>query len=128
VSLFASLKRRAADLKRQTLTVYFAARDPRTPLGVRWLAVLVAAYALSPIDLIPDFIPVLGYLDDLILIPLGLALVVKLTPRVVMEAARERAAHAAGKPVSYGAAAVIGAIWLIVALVFGKWLFDILRN
>ena len=68
-------------LKRQALTVYFAARDPRTPLPVRLLALGIAAYAFSPIDLIPDFIPVLGYLDDLILIPLGIALVVKLVRR-----------------------------------------------
>ena len=75
----ASLKAWAKQIKQQTLTVYFAARDPRTPWAVRLLALLVAAYALSPIDLIPDFIPIIGYLDDLLIVPLGLALVVRLT-------------------------------------------------
>ena len=70
MSMFTSLKAQAKQLKQHTLTVYFAARDPRTPLFVRALAVFVAAYALSPIDLIPDFIPVIGYLDDLLLVPL----------------------------------------------------------
>ena len=99
--------------KRDALVVYFAARDPRLPWHVRLLALGVAAYALSPIDLIPDFIPVLGYLDDLILIPLGVALVVKLTPGPVLADARERAAHAAQRPVSRIAAAVIVLLWLL---------------
>ena len=76
--MFATLKAQARQLKQHTLTVYYAARDPRTPAYVRVLALLVAAYALSPIDLIPDFIPVIGYLDDLLIVPLGLALVVRL--------------------------------------------------
>ena len=79
-----SLKAQARQLKKHTLTVYFAARDPRTPLFVRMLALLVAAYAVSPIDLIPDFIPIIGYLDDLLLVPLGVALVLRLTPAVVL--------------------------------------------
>ncbi len=109
-----SLKARAKQLKQQTLTVYYAARDRRTPLHVRLLAFLVAAYALSPIDLIPDFIPVLGYLDDVILIPLGLALVVKLTPPEVLASARLQAKEAASKPVSHTAAAFIVLLWLVV--------------
>ena len=100
-------------LKRESLVVYYAARDPRLPWHVRVLALAVAAYALSPIDLIPDFIPVLGYLDDLVLVPLGIALVVKLTPADVLTTARERAAHAAQRPVSRIAAAVIVALWLL---------------
>ncbi|WP_443190846.1 YkvA family protein [Pseudomonas indica] len=117
-----SLKHRARQLKQHTLTVYFAARDPRTPLLVRLLALLVAAYALSPIDLIPDFIPVIGYLDDLLLIPLGLALVVKLTPPEVLNSAREQAQQAADKPVSYGAAAFILLIWLLLAWLLVRWI------
>lgn len=117
-----SLKHRARQLKQHTLTVYFAARDPRTPLLVRLLALLVAAYALSPIDLIPDFIPVIGYLDDLLLIPLGLALVVKLTPPKVLNSAREQAQQAADKPVSYGAAAFILLIWLLLAWLLVRWI------
>jgi uncharacterized membrane protein YkvA (DUF1232 family) len=119
----AALKARAKQLQEHTLTVYFAARDRRTPFFVRALAVLVAAYALSPIDLIPDFIPVLGYLDDLVLIPLGVALVVRLTPPVVIEAARLQAREASSKPVSYTAAAFIVAIWLLVIGAIAVWAF-----
>lgn len=109
-------------LKRESLVVYYAARDPRLPWHVRMLALAVAAYALSPIDLIPDFIPVLGYLDDLVLVPLGIALVVKLTPERVLADARERAAHAAQRPVSRIAAGVIVLLWLVaVALAWLAW-------
>lgn len=120
--MITSLKARARQLRQQTLTVYYSARDPRTPVLVRALAVLVAAYALSPIDLIPDFIPVIGYLDDLILIPLGLALVVRLTPPEVMASARLQAAQAATRPVSYPAAAFVVAVWLVVLWVAGRWM------
>ena len=123
MSVFASLKTQAKQLKQQTLTVYFAARDPRTPFLVRALAVLVAAYALSPIDLIPDFIPIIGYLDDLLLVPLGLALVVRLTPPEVLESARAQAQQAASRPVSYGAAAFIVALWLVALWVVASWVF-----
>ena len=119
------LKDWATKLKQHTLTVYFVARDPRTPLFVRLLALLIAAYALSPIDLIPDFIPVIGYLDDLLLIPLGIALVVRLTPPRVVEAALEKAAHVAKKPVSYVAAAVFVAVWLILVLMFARWVVGV---
>lgn len=107
----------ARTLKRQTLVVYFAAKDPRTPLVVRLLALCVAAYALSPIDLIPDFIPIIGYLDDLLIVPLGLALIVRLIPKDVASAAREKAAAASERPVSYGAAAFIVGLWVIAAVV-----------
>jgi uncharacterized membrane protein YkvA (DUF1232 family) len=100
-------------LKRESLVVYYAARDPRLPWHVRLLALAVAAYALSPIDLIPDFIPVLGYLDDLILVPLGVALVVKVTPPDVLADAREQAARTAQRPISRVAAAVIVLVWLL---------------
>lgn len=119
--MFAALKVQAAQLKQHTLTVYFAARDPRLPWAVRLLALLVAAYALSPIDLIPDFIPVIGYLDDLLLIPLGLALVVRLTPPTVMDDAMAKAQQAAGRPVSFGVAVVIVALWLALAWLGGVW-------
>ena len=103
------------------MVVYFAARDPRTPWFVRILALIVAAYALSPIDLIPDFIPVIGYLDDLILIPLGLALVVRLIPAEVMASARQLARTASERPVSRGIAAAIVGIWLIALGWLGWW-------
>lgn len=112
----------ARALRVHTATVWYAARDPRTPWGVRVLALAVAAYALSPIDLIPDFIPVLGLLDDLVLVPLGLALVVKLTPADVIADARARAADAPA-PRSTAAAVVIVVLWLAVAAVAACWLW-----
>src|SRR5688500_12529900 len=111
----------AEALKQHTLVAYFAARDPRTPWLARWLALLVAAYALSPIDLIPDFIPVLGYLDDLVIVPLGLALVLRMIPDEVKRSARERAAALAERPASRAMAAAIVAIWLIAAGAIGLW-------
>jgi uncharacterized membrane protein YkvA (DUF1232 family) len=127
VMKLAALQAQARQLKQHTLTVYFAARDPRTPFFVRALAVFIAAYALSPIDLIPDFIPLIGYLDDLVLIPLGLAWVVRLTPPAVMESARLQAQQAAGKPVSYSAAAFIIFIWFVLIWFFLSWLLDVVR-
>jgi len=118
-----SLKEQARKLKLHTLTVYFAARDPDTPVLVRFLAIIVAAYALSPIDLIPDFIPVIGYLDDLIIIPLGLALVIRFTPPKVIESAQLKAAQSAEKPVSYAAAAFCIMVWLAIAYFCIRWIF-----
>ena len=101
--------------------MHFAARDPRLPWTVRLLALLVAAYALSPIDLIPDFIPVLGLLDDLVLVPLGVALVMRLTPPEVRADARRRADAAAERPVARGMAVAIVALWLAVAALVLAW-------
>lgn len=123
-----TLRRWAKGLKQQTLVVYFAARDPRTPWAVRMLALLVAAYALSPIDLIPDFIPVLGYLDDLIIVPLGLFLVLRLVPHEVAQSAREQAATAAERPVSRAMAAGIVVIWLVVLGMLGLWAWQWTRT
>ena len=111
----------ARALKRQTLVVYFAARDPRTPWPVRLLAVGVAAYALSPIDLIPDFIPVLGYLDDVILVPLGIALVMRFVPEIVKADAHARADAATERPASRGMAAVIVAMWILAFALLALW-------
>lgn len=109
-----TLRAWARSLKQQTLVVWFAARDPRTPWHARALAMLVAAYALSPIDLIPDFIPVLGYLDDLLLLPLGLALAIRLIPGEVLADARERAAATAQRPVSRYMAVAIVVAWIVL--------------
>ncbi len=110
-------KRRARRLKAEVYALYLAYRDPRVPWYAKVLAACVVGYAISPIDLIPDFIPGLGYLDDLVLIPLGIALTLRLIPSEVMVECRERARTevAAGKPVSRAAAAVIVAIWLGLA-------------
>jgi uncharacterized membrane protein YkvA (DUF1232 family) len=116
-----TLRRWARSLKQQALIVYYAARDPRTPWPVRLLALAVAAYAFSPIDLIPDFIPVLGYLDDLILIPLGVALVVRWVPADVMADAKAKAHATAQRPTSRGMAVLIVALWLALAAALAWW-------
>lgn len=112
--LWARWKGRARQLQAETYALYLAYRDPRTAWYARAFAALVVAYAFSPIDLIPDFIPVLGYLDDLVLIPLGITLALRMIPPAVMAECRERAQEvmAAGKPTNWAAAAAIIAIWL----------------
>ena len=103
----------AKSLKRDVVAVYFAARDPQAPWGLRIFAGFVAAYALSPIDLIPDFIPVLGYLDDLLIVPLGLWVIIRLMPAPVLISARFKAEALLTKPHSFCAASVIVLIWLV---------------
>lgn len=116
MSLLATTRRWAQQLKRDVVTVYFAARHPATPRWLRLLALLVAAYALSPIDLIPDFVPLLGYVDDLLLLPLGLLLVLRCLPPAVLAACREQAAQLLTRPRSHRAAVVIVGLWLGSAL------------
>lgn len=108
----------ARRIKRDVVTVYFAARDPRAPFFARMLAMLVAAYALSPIDLIPDFVPVLGYLDDLLIVPLGLLWVLRLMPVDVLADARLRADAVLAKPRSIWGAVIIVSIWVALAIYF----------
>ncbi len=110
--MLGSLRQKARALTRECHALYFAARDPRTPWYVKAFAAGIAAYALSPIDLIPDFIPVLGLLDDLVLLPLAIVVVLKLIPAGVMAESRVRAAEAAARPASRGAAIVIVLIWI----------------
>ena len=119
----AGLRQWARELKRQTLVVYFVARDPRTPWPLRPLALGIAAYALSPIDLIPDFIPLLGYLDDLVIVPLGLLLVLRRVPAEVLDDARQRAAAAATRPVSRAMAVIIVVVWVASLTALGAWLW-----
>ena len=110
-------KRRARQLKAETYALYLAYRDRRTPWYARLFAACVVAYAFSPIDLIPDFIPVLGYLDDLILIPLGIALALRMIPPQVMADSRLKAQDllAQDRPRNWIAAAAIITIWLALA-------------
>jgi len=109
----------ARGIRRDVHALYLASRDPRVPWYAKVLGIAVAAYALSPIDLIPDFIPVLGYLDDLVIVPVGIFLVVRLIPPDIMAQHRAAAAAAATRPVSRGAALVIMAIWLVCMLLGG---------
>ena len=119
----------ARRVKREVHAIYLAARDPRTPWYARAMAVLVAGYALSPIDLIPDFIPVLGYLDDLLIVPLGILLVVRLIPADVLEKHRATAeARQSARPVSYAAAAFIVGVWIVATAALYWWLEPLLMD
>jgi uncharacterized membrane protein YkvA (DUF1232 family) len=113
------LRRWAHNLKRDTILLYVAARDPRVPWYAKAVAGLVAAYALSPIDLIPDFVPILGYLDDLIIVPLGIRLTLRLVPKELIPELRTRAEAIACRPISRVAAGVIVTVWLMVATLVG---------
>jgi uncharacterized membrane protein YkvA (DUF1232 family) len=113
-------------VKRDVHAIYLAGRDPRVPWYAKALAICVAGYALSPIDLIPDFVPVLGYLDDIIIVPVGILIVVKLIPSVVMAEHRTAAAQALDRPTSRIAAALVVLGWLIcivAAVWFSRRLF-----
>ena len=109
------LKRWARRLKAEVYALYLAYRDPRVPWYARVFAAIVVGYAFSPIDLIPDPIPVLGYLDDLILIPLGVALAVRMIPPGVLAECRERAREVAHRPVNRVAAVAVVAVWVALA-------------
>lgn len=111
------LARRAKDLRSDTYALYLAARDPRVPWYAKVTAGLVVAYAVSPIDLIPDFIPVLGMLDDLVLIPLGLTLALKMIPREVMDEHREEARKQLTRenPRRWVGVAIVIGVWALIA-------------
>jgi uncharacterized membrane protein YkvA (DUF1232 family) len=111
------LRRWAGRLKTEVYALYLAYRDPRVPLYARVFAACVVGYAFSPIDLIPDPIPVLGYLDDLVIIPLGVALAIKMIPEPVLAECREKARRASREsgPVKRVAAVVVVAVWLALA-------------
>ena len=118
--MFSAIKSWARDLKRDSYALYLASRDPRVPWYAKALAIFIAGYALSPVDLIPDFIPVLGYLDDVILVPLGIVLVVRMIPPEVMAEHRAFAAAAQERPVSRSAAAIMIGIW-IASIALAGW-------
>jgi uncharacterized membrane protein YkvA (DUF1232 family) len=120
------LKQWAPAIRLDVHAIYLASRDPRVPWYVKAVAISIAAYALSPIDLIPDFIPVLGYLDEAIILPLGVALVVRLIPPDVMAEHRAAASVAIDKPSSKAGAAVIVAIWLLLATLAGWFTYRLL--
>lgn len=112
------VRTKANGLKSQTMALYFACRRPDVGRLPKLIAIMVVGYALSPIDLIPDFIPILGYVDDLILLPLGIALVIRMIPPHIMEECRVQASKAteASAPRSMTAAVVIVLLWMIAVL------------
>lgn len=129
-SLLDIWKQQARRIKLEIYALYLAYRDPRVPWYARLLAACVVAYTFSPIDLIPDFIPVLGYLDDLILIPIGITLVLKLIPPEVMTECREKAKRILDqdKPTNWIAAGVIIVLWLFLASLAIIGLLKVMNN
>ncbi|MBZ9861665.1 YkvA family protein [Mesorhizobium sp. CA12] len=121
MSAFDSAKQWARGIKRDVMALWIAARDPRVPWYAKATAGAVAAYALSPVDLIPDFIPIIGYLDDLVIVPVGIMLAVKLVPADLMQEFREEAVRRE-KPVSKAGLAFMIALWVLAALAL-IWLF-----
>jgi len=123
-------KQKARQLKKETYAIYLACKDPRVPWYARFLAAGVVAYAFSPIDLIPDFIPVIGYLDDLIIVPLGIWLVLKMIPPAVLAECREKAQEAMGeeKPTNWIAAGAIVLIWFILGILAVVWIGQIWKR
>ena len=117
-------RQRALKLRREIYALYFACRDPRVPWYAKALAAGVVAYAFSQIDLIPDFIPVLGYIDDLVRIPLGVMAVRAMIPAAVLADCRERASRMEGKPRNWFAAVIIVTMWLAVAGAAIYWWFS----
>lgn len=127
--MLARLKERALQLQTEVYALYLATRDPRTPWMARGLVFLVVAYALSPIDLIPDFIPILGYLDDLLIIPAGVALALSLIPREVMQQARQQARLAnPDKRAGLLGATIIVIIWILAIIILALFILRLLRN
>lgn len=115
------LRRWAKRLERDALTVWLAARDPAVPVLAKIVAALTAAYAFSPIDFIPDFIPVLGLVDDLLIVPAGVWLVLRLVPAPVIARLREKAEGLGKKPVSKAGLAIILSVWGLLLVIAWRW-------
>jgi len=124
------LKKWALKLKSDVIAMYFALKHPLTPLYAKIFTAIVVGYALSPIDLIPDFVPILGYLDDLIILPLGITIAIRLIPASVLDACREKARNnpPTMKPKIWVAAYFIILIWLIVIYSIYKWSIHTIPN
>ncbi len=114
----------AKAVKTDLVAVYLAGRDPRTPPLAKVVAIITVAYALSPIDLIPDFIPVLGYLDDLIVVPLGLMIVIRMIPADLLREFLDRAGTMGRLPANRIAAAAILAVWVLITLSGIAWVWS----
>ncbi len=120
-------KVKAKALKRETYALYLCSRHPETPIYAKAFALLILAYAMSPIDLIPDFIPVLGYVDDLVLIPLGIALLIKMMPKEVLAECRERAESLSlGKARRWAGAARVVCVWIFAVLLFFRFMVPVI--
>ena len=122
--LLERMKAWARILKRDIATLWLAARHPDVPWYAKTIPAATVAYALSPIDLIPDFVPILGYLDDLIIVPAGILLAVRLIPGSTLAELRRRAEATGRLPVSQAGLVAIAAVWLVTAAVLARWLLD----
>ena len=129
MALVGYLKEKATEYTCQIHALYIACRDPRTPWPAKAMTALVVAYALSPIDLIPDFIPVLGYLDDLILLPLGIMLVIRLIPPEILKESRKKARSRIDNrlPRSRGGVILVVSIWIVLLVMAGGMMVGILK-
>lgn len=118
------LKQWARNLKNEIIAMYFVMKHPKTPLYVRILVAIVVGYALSPIDLIPDFVPIFGYIDDMILLPLGIALIIKIVSKNILQECREKAKNnpTVSKPKIWIAAYIIILLWFTVFYMLYEWL------
>ena len=118
----------AGKLKRQTMVLWFCYQHPQTPWLPKWISVFVVAYALSPIDLIPDFIPVLGYLDDVIILPLGILLAIRLIPAQVLDECQVKASEweksHVKRPINIFAAVIVVLVWFVAAGIFAACFFE----
>ncbi|WP_144553254.1 YkvA family protein [Bacillus sp. X1(2014)] len=123
------IKNYARKLKQNLFVLYLSYKDHRVPWYAKLVAICVVAYAFSPIDLIPDFIPVIGYLDDLIIVPLGISLALKLIPPYIIEENREKAEEIRkkGKPKNWFVAVLFIMIWILLAFWVGKLLLGLLH-
>ncbi len=121
--LIGRFKSWARSVQRDIVALWLAARDRRTPWYAKLVAALVAAYALSPIDLIPDFIPVLGYLDDLIIVPLGIWLAIRLIPKELMAEFRREADSRVPRPASWAGAVIVVLLWLLIVALIVRWVW-----
>ena len=119
------LKQWAKDLKTEVLALYYAYRDPRVPLGVKVFTAFIVAYALSPIDLIPDFIPILGYLDDLLILPWFISIAIRMIPSDVLRDSREKAKLLTYRPQNRIAGVIIICMWIAVIFVTAGFLLKL---
>ena len=125
--MFEKLKAWARALMRDVLAIYIAVRDPRIPLGVKLLALATVAYVFSPIDLIPDFIPVIGYLDDLVLVPMAIWVILRFTPEIVIAECRVKAKKqfVGNEAVSVFGTAIVVLIWVLFGFGVWWWMIDV---
>jgi len=128
LSMFDQLKERVHVLKKESMVLYYSSRDPSLALWKKAFIALVIGYLFSPIDLIPDFIPIIGYLDDLLIVPAGIYIALKIIPQEILDSARQKVTQheMEKKPVGYKTSLVIIFLWLISIIIFVYWLLKLL--